>query len=73
MARHAAGSVAEIFAAQGLAADSPIPKIAAYVNMLCIGEGTANGQRILIAEDALGIKHADRHAQRNRFARETNR
>ena len=48
-------------------------QITAYVNMLCVGEGTANVQRILIAEDALGIKHADRHAPRNRFAREINR
>ena len=48
-------------------------RITAYVNMLCVGEGTANVQRIPIAEDALGIKHADRHAPRNRFARERNR
>ena len=69
-ARHAAQSVAEIFAAQALAADSPIAKITAYVNMLCIGEGTANVQRILIAEDALGLKDANRHGARNRFAEE---
>ena len=41
--------------------------------MLCVGEGTANVQRILIAEDALGIKHADRHAPRNRFAQDKKR
>ena len=72
-ARHAAQSVAEIFAAQALAADSPIAKITAYVNMLCIGEGTANVQRILIAEDALGLKDANRHRLRNRFAGEKGR
>ena len=70
-ARHAAQSAAEIFAAQALAAASPIAKITAYVNMLCVGEGTANVQRILIAEDALGIKDANRHPPRNRFAAET--
>ncbi len=70
-ARHAAQSAAEIFAAQALAAGSPIAKITAYVNMLCVGEGTANVQRILIAEDALGIKDANRHPLRNRFAAET--
>ena len=69
-ARHAAQSTAEILAAQALSADSPMAKITAYVNMLCVGEGTANVQRILIAEDALGIKHADRHPARNRFAAE---
>ena len=72
MARHAAQSIAEIFAAQALAADSPVAKITAYVNMLCVGEGTANVQRILIAEDALGIKNANRHSLRNRFAEKKN-
>lgn len=71
-ARHAAQSVADIFAAQALAASSPVAKITAYVNMLCVGEGTANVQRILIAEDALGLKDANRHPPRNRFAQEKN-
>ena len=69
-ARHAAQSAADIFAAQALAAESPIAKITAYVNMLCVGEGIANVQRILIAEDALGLKDANRHSPRNRFAEE---
>jgi isovaleryl-CoA dehydrogenase len=34
--------------------------------MLTVGEGTENVQRILIAEDALGIKDANRHPVRNR-------
>ena len=46
--------------------------ITAYVNMLCVGEGTANVQRILIAEDALGLKDVNRHPPRNRFAQEKN-
>jgi isovaleryl-CoA dehydrogenase len=66
-AKHAAQSAAEIFAAYALAEESPIAKLRSYVDMLCIGEGTPNVQRILIAEDALGIKDANRHAVRNRF------
>ena len=68
-ARHAAQAVAEIYAGYALAEDSPVAEITAYVNMLTIGEGTPNVQRILIAEDALGIKDANRHPVRNRFAR----
>jgi hypothetical protein len=30
-----------------------------------VGEGTPNVQRILLAEDALGIKDADRHTLRS--------
>ncbi|MDP6883954.1 MAG: acyl-CoA dehydrogenase family protein, partial [Rhodospirillales bacterium] len=55
-AKHAAQSAAEIFAGYALADEYPISKMTAYVNMLCIGEGTPNVQRILIAEDALGYK-----------------
>ncbi len=65
-ARRAAESVAEIYAGYALADEYPIKKIAAYVDMLTVGEGTPNVQRILLAEDALGIKDADRHAARNR-------
>jgi isovaleryl-CoA dehydrogenase len=35
--------------------------------MLTVGEGTPNVQRILIAEDALGYRDANRHPVRNRF------
>ena len=66
-AKHAATSSAEIFAGYALADEYPIKKITAYVNMLAVGEGTPNVQRILIAEDALGMKDADRHPVRNRL------
>ena len=46
---------------------NPIKKFTAYVNMLAVGEGTANVQRSLIAEDALGIKNANRHPVKNRL------
>ncbi len=64
-AKHAALSAAEIFAGYALADEYPISKITAYVNMLCIGEGTPNVQRILIAEDTLSYKDANRHPVRN--------
>jgi alkylation response protein AidB-like acyl-CoA dehydrogenase len=66
-AKHAAASASEIFAGYALADEYPIKKITAYVNMLAVGEGTPNVQRILIAEDALGIKDANRHPVRNRL------
>lgn len=66
-ARHAAAAATEIFAGYALADEYPIRKFTAYVNMLATGEGTANVQRILIAEDALGIKDANRHPVRNRL------
>jgi isovaleryl-CoA dehydrogenase len=58
--------MADIYAGYALADDYPVKKIAAYVNMLTVGEGTPNVQRILLAEDALGIKDTDRHPVRNR-------
>ena len=67
-AKHAAQAVAEIFAGYALAEGSAVARITAYINMLSVGEGTPNVQRILIAEDALGIKDANRHPVRNRFA-----
>ena len=58
-AKHAADSAAEIFGGYALADEYPISKLAAYIHMLNVGEGTANVQRILIAEDTLGLKDAD--------------
>jgi isovaleryl-CoA dehydrogenase len=67
-AKHAAQAAAEIFGGYALAAEYPIAKITAYVNMLNVGEGAANVQRILIAEDRLGYKDANRHPVQNRGA-----
>lgn len=66
-AKQAAAGAAEVFAGYALADEYPIKKFTAYVNMLAVGEGTANVQRILIGEDALGIKDANRHPVRNRL------
>ena len=69
VAKQAAQAVAEIYGGYALADEYPVSKITAYVNMLNVGEGTPNVQRVLIAEDALGFKDANRHPVRNRAAR----
>jgi isovaleryl-CoA dehydrogenase len=43
-----------------------VKKPKAYVDMPTVGEGTENVQRILIGENALGLKDANRHPVRNR-------
>jgi alkylation response protein AidB-like acyl-CoA dehydrogenase len=70
VAKLASLAVAEVYAGYALADEYPIAKLTAYINMLNVGEGTPNVQRILIAEDALGLKDADRHPPRNAASRE---
>jgi isovaleryl-CoA dehydrogenase len=60
-ARNAAQATAEIFGGYALADEYPVSYFTAYINMLNVGEGAPAVQRILIAEDALGYKDADRH------------
>lgn len=60
-AKRAAAAATEIFGGYALAEEYRVGYLTAYVNMLNAGEGTANVQRILIAEDALGTRPADRH------------
>ncbi len=69
-ARRAAATLFEVHGGYALADDYPVKKLAAYVDMLTVGEGTENIQRILIAEDALGIRDADAKPSRNRFHEE---
>ena len=45
----------------GLAREYRVSWYRVYADMLYNGEGSANIQKILIAEDALGYKVADRH------------
>lgn len=66
VAQKAAHTARDVFAAYALAEGHPVNTLVAYVNMLTVGEGTPNVQRILIAEDALGYKDANRHPIRNR-------
>lgn len=51
----------QIFGGYGLAEEYPISYYRAYADMFFTGEGSANVQKIMIAEDALGYKIADRH------------
>jgi alkylation response protein AidB-like acyl-CoA dehydrogenase len=63
-----AGDVArEVFGGYALSDEYPVGKLNAYIDMLTVGEGSENVQRILIAEDALGLKDATRHPMRNRL------
>lgn len=63
-----AGDVArEVFGGNALTAEYPVQRLQAYIDMLTVGEGSENVQRVLIGEDALGIKDATRHTMRNRF------
>jgi isovaleryl-CoA dehydrogenase len=66
VAKSAAEAAAEIFGGYAFADDSPVRKFKAYVDMLNVGEGVPNVQRVLIAEDALGYKDANRHTLKTR-------
>jgi isovaleryl-CoA dehydrogenase len=65
-ANKAAATMHEVYCGYALTDEYPCKKLKAYVDMLTVGEGTENVQRILIAEDALGLKDANRHPVRNR-------
>ncbi len=51
----------QIFGGYGLSTEFRISRLKKYADLMFTGEGTANVQKILIAEDALGYKVADRH------------
>ncbi len=51
----------QIYGGYGLSSEFRIAKYRRYADLMFTGEGTANVQKILIAEDALGYKVADRH------------
>jgi isovaleryl-CoA dehydrogenase len=66
-AKHAADKAQQMFGGYGMALESRITFLRCYADMFFTGEGSANVQRILIAEDALGYKNADRHQSSTRF------
>jgi alkylation response protein AidB-like acyl-CoA dehydrogenase len=66
MAANKAITKHELYGGCALTDEYPCKKLEAYVDMLTVGEGTENVQRIFIVEDALGIKDANRHPVRNR-------
>lgn len=65
-AKRAVAAAKEIHGAYGLAMEFPIAKLSAYIDVLNVGEGAPAVQRVLIAEDALGYKDANRHAPKRR-------
>jgi alkylation response protein AidB-like acyl-CoA dehydrogenase len=60
-ARLCADKAQQIFGGYGLATEYRISRYKCFADMMFTGEGTANVQKVLIAEDALGYKSADRH------------
>lgn len=51
----------QVFGGYGLALEYRVSWLKSYADLFFTGEGTANVQKTLIAEDALGYKVADRH------------
>jgi isovaleryl-CoA dehydrogenase len=60
-AKLCADKAVQIFGGYGLAKEYRVSWYRAYPDMFFTGEGSGNVQKILIAEDALGYKLADRH------------
>jgi alkylation response protein AidB-like acyl-CoA dehydrogenase len=60
-AKFCADTAQQIFGGYGLSTEYRIHRYKAFADLMFTGEGTANVQKILIAEDALGYKLADRH------------
>lgn len=60
-AKFCADRAQQIFGGYGLATEYRISRYKCYADLMFVGEGPANVQKILIAEDALGYKSADRH------------
>lgn len=61
VAKQVADKAQQIFGGYGLSTEYKISYLKAYSDMFYTGEGTANVQKLVIAEDALGYKPADRH------------
>lgn len=60
-AKLCADKAMQIFGGYGLAKEYRVSWLKSYADLFFTGEGSANIQKILIAEDALGYKVADRH------------
>jgi glutaryl-CoA dehydrogenase (non-decarboxylating) len=65
----AAQDCAEIFGGYAFSDDAPISIYLNYGKLWQTGEGSANIQRLLIADDALGWKKLDRHRDKTARAR----
>lgn len=60
-AKMCADKAQQIFGGYGMAREYRVSWLKSYADLFFTGEGSANVQKILIAEDALGYKLADRH------------
>jgi alkylation response protein AidB-like acyl-CoA dehydrogenase len=60
-AKMCADKAMQIFGGYGLAEEYRVSWLRCYADLFFTGEGSANVQKIVIAEDALGYKVADRH------------
>lgn len=60
-AKSCADKAQQIFGGYGLAREYRVSWLKSYADLFFTGEGSANVQKIMIAEDALGYKIADRH------------
>lgn len=60
-AKLCADKATQVFGGYGLAKEYRVSWLKSYADLFFTGEGSANVQKILIAEDALGYKVADRH------------
>lgn len=60
-AKLCADKAQQIFGGYGMALEYRVSWLKSYADLFFTGEGSANVQKILIAEDALGYKIADRH------------
>jgi isovaleryl-CoA dehydrogenase len=60
-AKFCADTAQQIFGGYGLSTEYRVSRYKSYADLMFTGEGSANVQKILIAEDALGYKIADRH------------
>jgi isovaleryl-CoA dehydrogenase len=66
---NAAQALAEIYGGRAVALEDeyPVSRYLSWANLFRTGEGPQNIQRILIAEDTLGFKDANRHNVKRRF------
>jgi isovaleryl-CoA dehydrogenase len=67
---NAAQALTEIYGGRAVALDDeyPVSRYLSWANLFRSGEGPQNIQRILIAEDTLGFKDANRHNIKRRFS-----
>ena len=66
-AKFCADTAQQIFGGYGISTEYRVHRYKNYADLMFTGEGSANVQKILVAEDALGYKAADRHHNKTGF------